>query len=599
MSHGHGRYKRTALTHAVMNGAASVASFLLRKGLDPNGADTSGNANLHYACAYGWYHCAKLLVDAGADVNAANEWRLTPVSVAMLKGHAGIGKFLLDIPGADINVRDDKGRTVIAAMISSLSAEKPITRELVAEIKDMVERRGADATIADDGGKNALHFLCQYDALPPEPEQDSERDPKGRQKDKDDFARKWGDQKEMQGDLLAFLLAKGVSTLAADKDGHMPVAYAFEASYDADHHATTRRKYYGNLTAILTRMEEEAREATSGLTVDKTKPNFMHAFCRNVSLVAIDRERSVYKSLLRIMKRLSPDFADFDTVSGGSSPFLSLCRRYAAIADLEEKHYRGSVAKDVVFADLEWDRSSGCLLGMDRLMEQFRALIFEMERDLKPRLSYKYYTDEEKKKQTEVSVLSPLADCAYEKEGQRAFKAMLGLTSHVDFEDEKGHTPLIRAVVANKNTVAKAWIDAGADLDKQFVSGREVRANQYDDGGGGEDQDVGETVKLMSNPLIAAIGNANLELVRYLISKGADVKSPGPAALDSRGRPHLNYVLFAAVNSSISKRKDKKRAHVLKALVEAGLDGNVVEGFSKRTALHLAVNSSNDSADQG
>ena len=37
-----GRYKRTALTHAVMNGAASVASFLLRKGADPNGADTSG-----------------------------------------------------------------------------------------------------------------------------------------------------------------------------------------------------------------------------------------------------------------------------------------------------------------------------------------------------------------------------------------------------------------------------------------------------------------------------------------------------------------------------------------------------------------------------
>ena len=62
-----------------MNGSASVASFLLRRGLDPDGADTSGNANLHYACAYGWYHCAKLLVDAGADVNAANEWRLTPV----------------------------------------------------------------------------------------------------------------------------------------------------------------------------------------------------------------------------------------------------------------------------------------------------------------------------------------------------------------------------------------------------------------------------------------------------------------------------------------------------------------------------------------
>ena len=66
-----------------------------------------------------------------------------------------------------------------------------------------------------------------------------------------------------------------------------------------------------------------------------------------------------------------------------------------------------------------------------------------------------------------------------------------------------------------------------------------------------------------------------------------------------KGRRHVNHVLFAAVRSSISQRKEKRRAHVLRALVEAGLDGNVAEGFSRRTALHLAVNSSGDGADQG
>ncbi len=122
------KYKRTALTHAVMNGSANVASFLLNKGADPNKPDTSGNANLHYACAYGWYHCARLLVDAGAAINAANEWKLTPVSVAMLKGHAGIAKFLLDMPGVDINFRDDKGRTVVVTMLANLSQEKPLSQ---------------------------------------------------------------------------------------------------------------------------------------------------------------------------------------------------------------------------------------------------------------------------------------------------------------------------------------------------------------------------------------------------------------------------------------------------------------------------------------
>ena len=55
------------------------------------------------------------------------------------------------------------------------------------------------------------------------------------------------------------------------------------------------------------------------------------------------------------------------------------------MADLEESHFRGSVAKDVVFADLEWDRnSSGSrLLGMERLMERFRRLIFNFEEDFR------------------------------------------------------------------------------------------------------------------------------------------------------------------------------------------------------------------------
>ena len=61
----------------------------------------------------------------------------------------------------------------------------------------------------------------------------------------------------------------------------------------------------------------------------------------------------------------------------GSSPFFRLCRRYSDIAALEEKDFRGSVAKDVVFADLEWERDGGGrgLLGMEGLMERFRDAI--------------------------------------------------------------------------------------------------------------------------------------------------------------------------------------------------------------------------------
>ncbi len=62
--------------HAAMNGQAHVLSYLLNIGVDPNLVDSSGNAALHYAVAYGWYFCAKQLLDFGVDVNAANEWRV-------------------------------------------------------------------------------------------------------------------------------------------------------------------------------------------------------------------------------------------------------------------------------------------------------------------------------------------------------------------------------------------------------------------------------------------------------------------------------------------------------------------------------------------
>lgn len=71
------KYKRSALTHAVMNGNANVASYLLYLGADPNRVDSSGNSLAHYAAAYGWYFVLKLLVnEGGANPSVANDWQV-------------------------------------------------------------------------------------------------------------------------------------------------------------------------------------------------------------------------------------------------------------------------------------------------------------------------------------------------------------------------------------------------------------------------------------------------------------------------------------------------------------------------------------------
>lgn len=68
--------QRTALTHAIINGHANVTSYLLRLGANPNSTDSSGNTLVHYAAAYGWYYCMKLLIEAGASLNLPNDWKV-------------------------------------------------------------------------------------------------------------------------------------------------------------------------------------------------------------------------------------------------------------------------------------------------------------------------------------------------------------------------------------------------------------------------------------------------------------------------------------------------------------------------------------------
>lgn len=79
-----------------------------------NYPDSSLNFPLHYACAYGWRDCAKLLIDSGAQVNSLNEWKHSPLMISMLKNHKKIVMDLLEVEGVDVNGTDDNGRTLLS-----------------------------------------------------------------------------------------------------------------------------------------------------------------------------------------------------------------------------------------------------------------------------------------------------------------------------------------------------------------------------------------------------------------------------------------------------------------------------------------------------
>ncbi|BFZ11859.1 hypothetical protein BsWGS_14898 [Bradybaena similaris] len=148
--------KRSALTHAIINGSTNVASYLLYLGADPNRVDSSNNTLVHYAAAYGWYFCLKLLIkDAGAKPDEPNDWQTTPINIAFLKGNHGLVEMLFNHKGVDINFQTSTGMTLACIACSSRLVEG-----LDTQVSRLIKIYKADPSIRDYNGYNALHHLA-------------------------------------------------------------------------------------------------------------------------------------------------------------------------------------------------------------------------------------------------------------------------------------------------------------------------------------------------------------------------------------------------------------------------------------------------------
>lgn len=133
-----------------------IAALLLQHGSDWNQSDSSQNFPIHYAAGFGWQECIDLLVENGADLNSNNMWKVSPITVAMLKNHNGIVKELLKHEGVDVNGKDDKGLTLLHMACLDLSKHG-----IVDFIKFLLEK-GADPNMADLDGLTSLHNLAHY-----------------------------------------------------------------------------------------------------------------------------------------------------------------------------------------------------------------------------------------------------------------------------------------------------------------------------------------------------------------------------------------------------------------------------------------------------
>jgi len=127
----------TSIMRAAFSGDIELVKLLLAHGADPHVISTDRETTLMAACGTGFingYHrlrppaerleVVKLLVDMGEDVNAADNYGITPLMVAANLGDLNVVKYLVE-KGADLNAHD-LGKKNDGAFGSSVEPLMPV-----------------------------------------------------------------------------------------------------------------------------------------------------------------------------------------------------------------------------------------------------------------------------------------------------------------------------------------------------------------------------------------------------------------------------------------------------------------------------------------
>jgi uncharacterized protein len=95
----------TALMHAASGGRTAIVKLLLQHGADVNAANNHGATPLYAASLEQHMDTALCLLAAGADVNAATDKGCNALMAAATSNNTALVQLLLS-HGADISVRD-------------------------------------------------------------------------------------------------------------------------------------------------------------------------------------------------------------------------------------------------------------------------------------------------------------------------------------------------------------------------------------------------------------------------------------------------------------------------------------------------------------
>jgi len=139
------RHGYAGLHFAVIECRTNKIRRLLEQGADPNAENDVKMTPLHEAAE----HCPEavpILLKYGADPHARDEGGLTPLHIAALGGSAEATRALM--PHADVNIRDNKGRTPLHLALEYEHCD----------VAMLLLQHGVDINAVDGDGRTPLHL---------------------------------------------------------------------------------------------------------------------------------------------------------------------------------------------------------------------------------------------------------------------------------------------------------------------------------------------------------------------------------------------------------------------------------------------------------
>jgi ankyrin repeat protein len=220
------------LNSAINQERKDLSEFLIQRGADVNAKDQWGNTSLYLAIRNDDLDIMNILIANGAEVDIKHTrggMEETALHYAAIRGRTEAVRVLLEA-GANINAKNDNGQTALHAPLDVRNSDYRKYR-LSKDTLEVLLAKGADVNLKDKDGRTPLHLVAKLvDRDIVELILDKGADVNAKD-DESGFTALHHAARFGNRNAAELLIARGADINAKDKQGHTPLQIAVNHDY--------------------------------------------------------------------------------------------------------------------------------------------------------------------------------------------------------------------------------------------------------------------------------------------------------------------------------------------------------------------------------